>query len=139
MLNRFKIGTRIGAGFALGLTLLAVLGAIAYRTTTSLIRNAEREKLSYQILAHLNELETELINDETGQRGYMITGQRRYLEPYDSALAEVYARYETLRQLTANDSALQSRLTNLQPLVDARLDRLQEGIQIRDTEGFTAA
>lgn len=139
MVNRFKIGTRIGAGFALGLTLLAALGTVAYRTTTSLIRNAEREKQSYQVLAYLNELETELINAETGQRGYLITGQRRYLEPYDSALVEIDNQYETLRQLSADDPAFQSRLANLQPLVEARLDRLQEGIQIRDTGGFTAA
>ncbi|MFQ4139701.1 response regulator [Nodosilinea sp. PGN35] len=139
MVNRFKIGTRIGAGFALGLTLLAVLGAVAYRTTTSLIRNAEREKQSYQILAHLNELETELINAETGQRGYLITGQRRYLEPYDTALAEIDTRYGALRQLTVDNPVIQSRLANLEPLVEARLDRLAEGIRLRDTGGFTAA
>ncbi|MEA5450691.1 response regulator [Leptolyngbya sp. CCNP1308] len=139
MVNRFKIGTRIGAGFALGLTLLAVLGAIAYRTTTSLIRNAEREKQSYQILAYLNELETELINAETGQRGYLITGQSQYLEPYNSALTEIDDQYAVLAQLTADDPLLQIRLANLQTLIEARLARLEEGIELQNTGGFAAA
>ncbi|MBD1872334.1 response regulator [Nodosilinea sp. FACHB-131] len=139
MANRFKIGTRIGAGFALGLTLLAVLGAIAYRTTTSLIRSAEREKQSYQILGYLNGLKTELINAETGQRGYLITGQPQYLEPYNSALTEIDDQYESLVLLTDNDPLLQSRLADLQPLIDARLARLAEGIELRNTGGFAAA
>ncbi|MBW4481002.1 MAG: response regulator [Tildeniella torsiva UHER 1998/13D] len=139
MVNRFKIGTRIGAGFAIGLALLAVLGAVAYRTTTSLIRNAEREKQSYQVLAYLNELETELVNAETGQRGYLITGQPQYLEPYTNALTKIDDQYETLVQLTDDDPLLQSRLANLQPLIDARLARLAEGIELRNTGGFTAA
>ena len=139
MVNRFKIGTRIGGGFALGLALLTVLGTLAYRTTTSLIRNAEREKVSYQILGYLDALETELINAETGQRGYLITGQPRYLEPYNSALSQIDDQYEALRQLTVDDAAFQSRLASLQPVIDARLERLQEGIQLRDRSGFTAA
>ncbi|MBD1918138.1 MULTISPECIES: response regulator [Cyanophyceae] len=139
MVNRFKIGTRIGAGFALGLTVLAVLGAVAYRTTTDLIRNAQQEKASYQILGYLNDLETDLVNAETGQRGYLITGQQRYLEPYENALTEIASNYELLRQLTVDDAAIHSRLVDLKPVIDARLARLRQGIQLRETDGFTAA
>ncbi|PZV08752.1 MAG: two-component system sensor histidine kinase/response regulator [Leptolyngbya sp.] len=139
MVNRFKIGTRIGAGFALGLTVLAVLGAVAYRTTTDLIRNAQQEKASYQILGYLNDLETDLVNAETGQRGYLITGQPRYLEPYEKALTQIADNYELLRQLTADDAAIHSRLVVLKPVIDARLARLREGIRLRETDGFTAA
>ncbi|PSN78805.1 two-component system sensor histidine kinase/response regulator, partial [filamentous cyanobacterium CCP4] len=139
MLNRFKIGTRIGAGFALGLTILTLLGAVAYRTTTRLIRNAEREKTSYQVLGYLDELEAELANAETGQRGYLITGQAQYLEPYNQAVAEVDALYDALGRLTRDDPAIYNRLLELRPLIDARLDRLREGIQRRNAGGFAAA
>ncbi|MBD2231943.1 response regulator [Phormidium tenue] len=139
MVNRFKIGTRIGAGFALGLTVLAVLGAVAYRTTTDLIRNAKQEKATYQVLGYLNDLETDIVNAETGQRGYLITGQPRYLEPYEKALTEIADNYEVLRQLSVDDPVLQSRLVTLKPVIDARLSRLREGIRLRDTGGFTAA
>ncbi|PSR17021.1 two-component system sensor histidine kinase/response regulator, partial [filamentous cyanobacterium CCP3] len=139
MLNRLKIGTRIGAGFALGLTILTLLGAVAYRTTNSLIRNAEREKTSYQVLGYLDELEAELANAETGQRGYLITGQAQYLEPYNQAIAQVDALYDALGQLTRDDPAVYDRLVELKPLIDARLDRLREGIQRRNTGGFAAA
>jgi len=139
MVNRFKIGTRIGAGFALGLAILTVLGALSYRATTNLIRNSQQEKKSYQALGYLNELEAELANAETGQRGYLITGQNRYLEPYNEALKEIDSKYTALRQLTVDDANFQSRLTALQPVIDSRLTRLREGIRLRESGGFTAA
>jgi len=139
MVNRFKIGTRIGAGFALGLAILTVLGALAYRATTNLIRNSQQEKNSYQVLGFLSELEAELANAETGQRGYLITGQDRYLEPYNDALSQISRKYEALNQLAVENSNLQTRLSTLRPVIDSRLSRLQEGIRLRESGGFTAA
>ena len=139
MVNRFKIGTRIGAGFAVGLAILAVLGAIAHRTTNDLIRNAEQEREAYQLLGYLSELEAELANAETGQRGYLITGEERYLDPYESALVEIDDAYEALRLLQADNASFQNRLTNLQPLLNARLTLLRNGIELRNTGGLAAA
>ncbi len=139
MVNRFKIGTRIGAGFAVGLAILALLGAVAYRTTSELIRNAEREKETYQILGYLTELEAEVTNAETGQRGYLITGQPQYLEPYNGALAAIEETYGALRLLQADNPRLQESLADLGPLIEARLGRLREGIQRRNTGGLPAA
>ncbi|WP_052050762.1 response regulator [Leptolyngbya sp. KIOST-1] len=139
MINRFKIGTRIGAGFALGLTILTLLGAVAYRTTTNLIRNAQRERASHQVLGYLADLEAELANAETGQRGYLITGQPLYLEPYNQALTQIDELERMLRQLDLGDSATYGRLDELSPLIDARLARLREGINRRETGGFAAA
>ncbi|MBD2158593.1 response regulator [Leptolyngbya sp. FACHB-16] len=139
MVNRFKIGTRIGAGFALGIAILTTLGVVSYRTTTNLIRNSQQEKDSYQVLGYLNELEAELANAETGQRGYLITGEPRYLEPYNNALKAIDNKYEALRQLTTNDPDVQSRLITLKPVIEARLARMREGIRLREMAGFEAA
>lgn len=139
MVERFKIGTRIGAGFALGLAILTVLGIVSYRTTLNLIDNSREEKESYQVLGYLNELESELANAETGQRGYLIAGEPRYLEPYDAALMAIDDKYRALQQLTTDDPVFQSRLATLNPLIEARLMRLREAIRLRDTEGFAAA
>lgn len=139
MVNRFKIGTRIGAGFALGLAVLSTLGVVSYRTTTNLIRNSQQEKVSSQILGYLNELEAELANAETGQRGYLIAGEPLYLEPYNMALSAIYDKYEALHQLSKDDPAFQSQLVVLKPLIEQRLNRLKEGIRLREVGGFEAA
>lgn len=139
MFNRFKIGTRIGGGFALGLTILTAIGVASYRTTTNLIENAARERTTYQVLGQLNTLETELVNAETGQRGYIITGQPRYLEPYDNALQAIDRTYATLQQLTADNPTRQNRLNDLKPVIEARVAKLREGLRLRDSRGLEAA
>ncbi|MGB5972901.1 MAG: response regulator, partial [Nodosilinea sp.] len=95
--------------------------------------------LSYKVLGYLDELEAELSNAETGQRGYLLTGQPRYLEPYELALTEVDDLLQSLRQLTSDNSAVYVRLASLETLTEARLDRLQEGVRQRDTGGLAAA
>lgn len=139
MFNRLKIGTRIGGGFALGLTILTAIGVASYRTTTNLIENATSERITYRVLGQLNTLETELVNAETGQRGYIITGQPRYLEPYDVALKEIDRSYITLKQLTQDNPERQNRLSDLQPVIETRLAKLREGIRLRDSGGLEAA
>ncbi|QZZ18882.1 response regulator [Leptothermofonsia sichuanensis E412] len=139
MLNRFKIGIRIGSGFALGLAILTMIGIVSYQTTTSLIANSRRENRTYQTLGQLSQLEAELVNAETGQRGYIITGQPRYLDPYDSALKVIDRNYEELRRLTQDNPDHQRRLDKLKPLIEARLARLREGIRLLESEGFAAA
>ncbi|HEY9881567.1 MAG TPA: CHASE3 domain-containing protein, partial [Leptolyngbyaceae cyanobacterium] len=139
MLKRLKIGTRIGGGFALGLAILTALGITAYRTTTNLIANSREESRAYQVLGQLNELEMQLANAETGQRGYILTGRPSYLTPYDNALDVIDQNYKALQALTTDNPNHQRRLDTLEPLIEARLNRLREGLRLRDTQGFAAA
>ncbi|HEY9734847.1 MAG TPA: response regulator [Trichocoleus sp.] len=139
MLNRFKIGSRIGGGFALGLALLSIIGIGAYRTTKDLIINSQLEAHTYQVLDQLNALETALVNAETGQRGYIVTGQERYLEPYQDALAAIDQQLEALERLVSDNPTQQQRFSGIEPLVVARLDRLRQGVELRRNSGFEAA
>ena len=86
MLNRLKIGTKIGSGFALGLAIFSVVGFIAYRGTHQLVESAHEETHTYQVLSDLDEVLSLAKDAETGQRGYILTGEQRYLEPYQSAI-----------------------------------------------------
>lgn len=139
MLNRVKIGTRIGGGFSLGLAILTAIGIVSYRTTTSLVENSQLEAHTYQVLGQIRELNTQLANAETGQRGYIITGQPKYLEPYDTAMKQIDQDFEALQTLTADNPNQQLRLERLKPTLEARLGRLREGIRLHDTQGFKAA
>lgn len=139
MLNRYKIGTRIGGGFALGLAILTAIGIISYRATKALIDNAQQERHTYEVLSQLAELELQLVSAETGQRGYIITGQPRYLEPYDNALGTIDRAYNHLQTLISDNPDQRRRADALQPLLEGRMNRLQEGIRLRDSQGFSAA
>ncbi|XGV95383.1 MAG: response regulator [Leptolyngbya sp. BL-A-14] len=140
MLNRLKIGTKIGLSFALGLLFFAVLSAISYRSTRQLIETSKRESHTYEVISQVEELLSRLKDAETGQRGYVITGEKKYLEPYNSAVQVLDGRTRgRLRELTRDNPAQQQRLNQLEPLVNAKLSELDETIQLRQKQGFAAA
>lgn len=72
---------------ALGALLL--VGGLSYRTTTGLIEVSESRDLTYRRLEQLQSLLSELRNAETGQRGYLLTGEESYLEPYREAVGAI--------------------------------------------------
>ena len=76
---------------------------------------------------------------ETGQRGYLITGETSYLEPYNIALANIDKQVKTLEQLTADNPAQQARIPALKNRIADRLKILQEGLALRKENGFEAA
>jgi CheY-like chemotaxis protein/signal transduction histidine kinase len=139
MLNRLKIGTKIGAGFTLGIALFAAIAAISYRSISQLIDASKWEAHTYQVLGQLEELNAQLKDAETGQRGYLITNEKRYLEPYEVAKQELGERLRVLRDLTADNPDQQKRLSQLAPLVAARLQVMQDAIDIRQEQGFEVA
>ncbi|MHC5937608.1 response regulator [Nostoc sp.] len=139
MLNRLKIGTKIGVSFALSLATLTTIGLISYQSTNDLIETSRQESHTYQVLSQLEDLNLQLTNAETGQRGYIITGEERYLEPYKAAIQVLNQKVNDLQRLTADNLNQQSRLDILQPLIDQKLAELKETIDLRQNQGFEAS
>ncbi|MEA5506587.1 response regulator [Halotia wernerae UHCC 0503] len=139
MLKSSKIGTKIGASFAISLAILTTIGLISYQSTNELIETSRRESHTYEVLSELKDLNLELRNAETGQRGYIITGKQRYLEPYNFATKVLDQKLQELKTLTADNPIQQSRLDRLQPLINKRLAVMKEAIGLRQNQGLEAA
>ncbi|MBW4470460.1 MAG: response regulator [Stenomitos rutilans HA7619-LM2] len=140
MLNRLKIGTKIGASFALGLLFFAVLSAVAYRSTNQLVETSKREAHTYEVIGQVEELLSRLKDAETGQRGYLLTGNEKYLEPYNSALSVLDGRTRgRLRELINDNPAQMRRLDQVEPLVTGQLAELAQTVELRRQQGFAAA
>src|SRR5450759_3993906 len=128
---KWSIGTKIGAGYALALIILVILGMVSYRNTTGLIEAAQMRAHTYQVLENLERVLSTLKDAETGQRGYIITGEDRYLEPYQTGTSALNLTIQTLRGLTADNQNQQRRLDAIEPLVAAKLAELKETIDLR--------
>jgi signal transduction histidine kinase len=74
---------------------------------------------------------------ETGQRGYILTGERRYLAPYERAIQRVWSTYDELVQSVTDPDQLQ-RVRETRPLIHAKLNELAETVALRD-QSFEAA
>ncbi len=131
--------TRIAGGFIAAFALLALNAAVSYTTLGSLVAANQLVGSTEQSLRLLGELRTGLLDAETGQRGYIITGDERFLEPYIAARPVVAGKLRDLTRLTIEDSERSARLTSLEPLIARRLDQLSEGIAARREQGAPAA
>jgi methyl-accepting chemotaxis protein len=135
---RWSIGLKIGSGFAFGLATLIVLGVLSFRNTNALIRSSESVNLTRQILEELQSTASLLTDAAYAGRGYVITGDSSYLEPYNGAKAAIDSTFKDLADLV-KDPGQRSRLKALEPLVIARLGITAEQIDVRRSAGFRAA
>ena len=138
-MKRPTLTATIMLGFGLGLVLLLVISIVAYRDTRTLIDTNRQVVHTQEVLVTLERVLSELKDAETGQRGYLITGEEPYLEPYRAALSTVERTMQQLRRLTAETPAQEQRLAALEPLVRQKLAELQETIDVRTRVGFAAA
>ncbi|MCP6759675.1 MAG: response regulator [Fischerella sp. CENA71] len=137
--NNLKIGTKIGAGFALGLSILATIGFISYRTTNNLIENSRWQAHTYKVIGELDDLLSNIQDIEIGQRGYIITGDKTSLQSYNNALPKIGTKLKSLRSLTSDNPIQQNRLDNLEATIDERQAVVKKRINLRETQGFDAA
>lgn len=135
----WSIGKKIGSGFGLALVMLATVGAVSYDSTTKLIDSAGWVQHTHEVLERLDQVLSEMKDAETGQRGYVITGEGRYFEPYQGARDRAAQELKYVRELTADNPIQQQQLTALEPLVASKFAVLQETIDLRRTQGFEAA
>jgi methyl-accepting chemotaxis protein len=135
----WSIGKKIGSGFGLALVMLTVVGAVSYDSTTKLIASAGWVQHTHEVLNGLDDVLSAFKDAETGQRGYVITGEARYLEPYQGARDVVDQKLKRLRELTSDNPIQQKRLTAIEPPASSKFAELQETIDLRRTKGFAAA
>jgi len=86
---------------SLPLAVLAVAGLIfineaSFRSSSEAVADIENAQLTR---GALNDLKQTILDAETGQRGYLLTGDERYLEPYTNAINQVNQQLDLLRQI----------------------------------------
>ena len=134
-----SLTNQITAGIGLALALLIANTVVSYRNTQKIVENERWVSHTHQVLTELESTLSTLKDAETGQRGYLLTGEERYLEPYKSALAHVNERLTSLQQLTADNDAQQQKLGSLRIAIDSKLAELQETIELRRQQNLEAA
>jgi methyl-accepting chemotaxis protein len=134
-----KIGVRILLGYGLALIVAGVVGVVAYRANAELIASAAEVAHTHLVKESLAGLLSSFKDAETGQRGFILTGDESYLEPYTDALTKIDADVRKVRELTADNPAQQARISALGAPVQGKLQELARTIAIDRQNGQRAA
>jgi CheY-like chemotaxis protein len=124
--------------FAIALAIFAYIGWLSYLNMTAMKQSIGLENQTYVVIHQFDTLLSAVADAETGQRGFIITGEDKYLEPYNSALGTISDRLASLRSLVKNPLQ-QKRLASIEPLIEKKLILLKDTIEARRSKGFQAA
>ncbi|MDH2092561.1 response regulator [Rhizobium pusense] len=116
-----------------------ITGAFAYINLKTLRENTEAIVHSHEVIITLDELLSSTQDAETGQRGFLLTNNERYLDPYNTALDTIPAKIQEIGELTSDNPAQVRRLPILKQHVDAKLAELKQTIDLRRSQGLDAA
>ena len=139
MVRSRSFAIKIALGFMVSSVAVMVVGIVGYSSIAKLRNNTHQLSDTYSVVDRLSELMSIVKDAETGQRGYLLTGNEIYLEPYLAADASVYSVLKQLRDMTADNSDQGRRLDQATTLVQSKMAELKQTIELRRTQGFDAA
>src|SRR5262249_24556166 len=76
---------------------------------------------------------------ETGQRGYLITGNPSYLQPCERGLSQIDRLTGELQKLLGDNKTQQEELERVRPIISSKIAELKESVKVRREKGFAAA
>lgn len=94
---------------------------------------------SLEVLATVKDLDVAVVEAETGQRGYLLTGRDDYLTPYTAELGRAGSLIDRLQQLMADNPTEPDQLRALANLLRLKAEEMAETVRLRHDEGLDAA
>lgn len=126
-------------GIVLVLALILASAVVSAYNVHRLRKDSELVDHTHRVISRLEAVMEAVRDAESGQRGYVITGDPKYLDPYRETAAVVEDFVQQVEQLTADNLEQQSRIPELRTRIASRLDTLFANAKLREEQGFDAA
>jgi signal transduction histidine kinase/CHASE3 domain sensor protein/ActR/RegA family two-component response regulator len=138
--NNPSITARLFSAFTIMLIVILTVIIISYKNSRKIIDSTDMIIHTHEVLTSLGQVKANLLNLETGQRGFIITGKQKYLKPYTTSLKVVQENIARLRKLTSDNKNQTKRISLLKEMVNSKLDVINKTIQLRQQKnGFEKA
>src|SRR5512146_2405610 len=126
---RPAISKRVMIGFGLGFLILAANALIAVQTVNSLRAAARAVEAGLQVTEMLRSVSSSVADSEAGQRGYIMTERKEYLEKSSDLLRGAGARLDDIRPLIGNDPDALGKISAMQSSIAARTAEFDEALR----------
>jgi methyl-accepting chemotaxis protein len=114
-------------------------GAVSFGYNFLLKQSGKAVDHTFLVLSKIDAALLRLQDAETGQRGFIITGDDAYLAPFVAAEEQLFGGLSDLDGLIADNAGQKSRVANLRQLANAKFSELNATIATRRDDGFEAA
>ena len=100
-------------GFIISISLIILSGILSLHTFQRQNEEAKLVKHTYQVLNQVETINKLLVDMETGRRGFRSTGEKKFLQPYNTSLKKISPAIENLKLLVAGNSMQVIRVNRL--------------------------
>ena len=136
---KLTIGQKVLLGYSLALFLMVGIGIASYRSTKLLMDNTNMVTHTHIVLGEAETILTRLVDAESSYRGFLLTGEEIFLEPFEKAEKLIVVNRKSLRDLTVDNPAQQRRLDTLDDLLAQKLTFGWELVNLRKQKGLVTA
>ncbi|MDF1818243.1 MAG: diguanylate cyclase [Immundisolibacteraceae bacterium] len=123
---------RLKLTMLLSMLFIAAIGNVLF--IYILDKNGERTTYwgvhTHKVITQVGDFMTAMVDAETGQRGYLITNDAEYLEPYYTGVSNAKNHFDDLVRKTADEPDQQQRLKNVGSLMEKKFDELAHTINV---------
>lgn len=131
MYKQIKITQFVSLGFLAIIFVTIVINIMNKLNANNLVTTLELVTRTYEVKNDLKDLEKTLIDAENGQRGFIYTNQKIYLEPYNQAVTKINPIFLRLRNRIQDNPRQLASLTRIEELSQQRMDRLATAISLK--------
>ena len=132
---KLSLKSNLRLGLGLSLILLIISSLASFISIKNLINSAEQVSHSNKVINGVDNLISYLKDAETGQRGYLLMGNKVFLEPYYGAKEQINKQFNTLKELTTDNAFQQHKLVELNRILVDRLKIIDETIVTKQKGG----
>ncbi|MEO7773706.1 MAG: response regulator [Steroidobacteraceae bacterium] len=130
---------RLLVGYLVAILAVGLIVLLSWQSQRTRIVAAERVTHTLQLLEQLESLLSSIKDAETGQRGFLLTGEQLYLSPYTNARAAYPGTLANLHSLIADDPEQQQRLSAIEVLIGDKMTEVDQTIAMMRGEKTQAA
>src|SRR5271154_124124 len=130
-MNDRYLPTPILLGFAVAALAVIAIGLLGYRSLLVQTVTARQVSHTLEVRDQSELLLASMTDAETGQRGFLLTGDEAYLAPYEQGRAEAEPHLARLRALVADNPAQLERATVIEAYVSEKLAELARTVELR--------
>lgn len=116
-----------------------VLAFAAYHVSSRHVATVEATLATDEFIRNLDELMSTIESSETGQRGYLLTGDSQYLTPFSQGKAKLQSQWSKVDRGAARNGVPHAQTAELHALIERKMSELQETVDLRQKAGLAPA
>ena len=131
---KLTLAKKILIGFLICTLILFGVAVFSFKNSEKFVSSNAWVDHTNQVLNEFGQILICTVDAETGMRGFVVTGQDNYLEPYNNTISKVPEHFDKLKELTQDNPVQQRNIAELQNEYNEHIDFILKCINLRRTD-----